>query len=241
MNFGQLFALTELGLQAFEKIFLGQLSEQELDLGNKNLVAPIAGTGGFTVKKFSTAKEMAQSVLASLRPRSAFDELGNIGMWAWLTYVMRDVLFESDANGRRLVREIPRWFPSAPSDWQKGQRHLVRMPVLLLESFGDDADHLLCGSPSTLPEIREQLTSQQDMFNGTFQRVARALYFDERRSSLKRGAGGKAGGTPRRLAKVRRQLDVTWELDELEFDRIVATLPSEFDRFKPEEYAKAAT
>lgn len=233
MKYERLHQFTALGLQAFEKVFLGQLSENDLDLANPRLVVPVADTSEFAVRPFSTAKEMAMTVLQSIRPSDPYDLLGNIGLWAWLTYVLREQLFDVDREGRRLVREFPRWFPSDPSDWQKAQRHLVRMPVLLFASLKENADHLLCGPLPTLPEIREQLTSQQDMFNPTFQCVARALYFDDQRGALKRGAGAKTGGTPRRLAKVRKQLDVTWELDELEFHRIIEALPAEFDKFKP--------
>lgn len=76
------------------------------------------------------------------------------------------------------------------------------------------------------------LQSQQDMFNSTFQQVARALYYDDNTGSLKRGAGGKGAGTPRRLAKVRQQLDVTWDLEDLDPAKIISTLPKEFERFK---------
>jgi hypothetical protein len=228
-----LYQFTPVGLQGFEKVFLGELPEGEFDVSSPGLVIPVAKTSELNVRQFATAKEMAQAVLDAIQPSSPFELLGNIGLWAWLTFVLRDQLFEVDHEGRRLVREFPRWYPSDPNDWQKAQRHLVRMPVLLYASLRENADHLLCGPVTTLPEIREQLTSQQDMFNPTFQRVARALYFDEQRGALKRGAGGKTGGTPRRLAKVRKQLDVTWELDELEFKRIIEALPAEFDRFKP--------
>jgi len=241
MKYSQLFQFTGLGLQAFEKVFLGQLPESELDLSQTSLVAPVSDTSAFEVRRFVTAKEMASSLIEAIKPSSPYQLLSNIGLWAWLTFVLRDELFEVNNEGRRLVREMPRWFPSDPNNWQKAQRHLVRMPVLLLASLGDDADHLLCGPPGILPEIREQLTSQQDMFNATFQRVARALYFDTGRGALKRGAGGKNGGTPRRLAKVRRQLDVTWDLDQLEFERIIDTLPREFNRFKPGANAPATS
>ena len=149
-------------------------------------------------------------------------------MWAWLTFVLRNQLFKKDNAGNWKVGEIHRWFPSDPNDWQKGQRHLVRMPVLLLHSLDDNADHLLCAAPSLLPEIREQLTSQQDMFNPAFQKVARTLYFDDVKNGLKRGAGGKSGGSPRRLAKVRQQLDVTWDLEGLDPKLIIDRLPQEF-------------
>jgi len=106
------------------------------------------------------------------------------------------------------------------------------MPVLLLHSFGEDADHLLCGKPSEPGEVREQLTSQQDMFHPAFQATARMLYYDDDKKALRRGAAGKKGGSARRLARVRQQLDVTWDLYALTPEQLVAKLPHEFDRFR---------
>ncbi len=176
---------------------------------------------------------MANDVLISIGTANLSKLLERTGVWAWLTFVMRDQLFKKTIDGKWKVGEVHRWYPSSPNDWQKGQRHLVRMPVLLLHSLEQCADHLLCSHPSVLPEIREQLTSQQDMFNKSFQEVARTLYFDEARQSLKRGAGGKGAGSPRRLAKVRQQLDVTWDLDHLNPNEIIEMLPAEFARFIP--------
>lgn len=70
------------------------------------------------------------------------------------------------------------------------------------------------------------------MFSKTFQHVARSLYFDDVSGKLKRGAGSKGPGSPRRLAKVRQQLDVTWELEDLDHERDLEMLPTEFERFK---------
>jgi hypothetical protein len=39
--------------------------------------------------------------------------------------------------------------------------------------------------------------------------------------------------SPRRLATVRKQLDVTWDLYEVPSERLVRMLPKDFDRFKP--------
>lgn len=231
-----LYEFNAAGLDAFEKVFTGQMDDSAIDPVNPALASRIEGTKPFTPAEFPTAKAMAGAVLASLGSANLFDLLPNAGMWAWLTFVMRGQLFRKDGEGTWKVGEIHRWYPSNPNDWQKGQRHLVRMPVLLLKSLGDAADHLLCSAPSVLPEIREQLTSQQDMFNPSFQQVARALYFNDDAGTLKRGAGGKSGGTPRRLAKVRQQLDVTWDLEDLDPMKIIQTLPAEFSRFKPEPF-----
>ena len=134
-------------------------------------------------------------------------------------------------DGRRRLGEVHKWYPAARNDYQKGQRHLVRMPVLLLSTLGKNADHLLCGDPATPGEVREQLTSQQDMFHPVFQEVARTLYFDETTGKLRRSSGGKGGGSSRRLAKVRQQLDVTWDLFALRPQELLEKLPSEFEPF----------
>lgn len=233
-SYSALRRFNENGLDAFSKAFTDQIDAAAIDPTDPDLTSSVQGTITFTPKEFATAKDMAQAVLAAMGSANLFELLSDTGFWAWLTFAMRDQLFKKAGDGMMKVGEVHRWYPSNPNDWQKGQRHLVRMPVLLLKTLGDDADHLLCGAPEVLPEIREQLTSQQDMFNPAFQQVARTLYFNDATGALKRGAGGKSGGTPRRLAKVRQQLDVTWDLEEREPSEIIATLPAEFSRFKPE-------
>jgi len=232
-KYAALHEFNDLGLDVFRKAFTCQIDDGAIDPLNLALVSRVPDTNTFVPTEFATAREMAGAILTAIGTAHLFDLLPNTGLWAWLTFVMRDQLFKRADDGSRKVGEVHRWYPSSPNDWQKAQRHLVRMPTLLLKSLGDDADHLLCGPPSVLPEIREQLTSQQDMFSSAFQKVARALYFDDGRGALKRGAGGKSGGSPRRLARVRQQLDVTWDLDDLDPASIFAMLPNEFSRFKP--------
>ena len=227
-----LYEFNNAGLDAFQKVFSGKLDDSVVDPSDGSIVSLVRGTGSFTPLDFATSKDMAEAVISSIGNVNLFELLPKTGLWAWLTFIMRDQLFKKAGDGTWQVGESHRWYPSNANDWQKGQRHLVRMPVLLLGSLGQTADHLLCGRPSVLPEIREQLTSQQDMFNPAFQQVARTLYFDDALGKLKRGAGGKGAGTPRRLAKVRQQLDVTWDLQDLDPARIIATLPKEFSRFK---------
>ncbi|RTM14293.1 MAG: hypothetical protein EKK33_06845 [Bradyrhizobiaceae bacterium] len=232
MRYASLYQFTDAGNSLFERAFNGTLDEMAVDLDDPAIAQMIPGTGPFQVIPFETAKEMALAIKASLGNHQLPTLVPNTGLWAWLTFVLRDVLFLRDKAGRREFGEVHRWYPSNPNDWQKAQRHLVRMPVLLVDTLGDTADHLLCGSPAVLPEIREQLTSQQDMFHPVFQAAARALYYDPEKQKLKKGAGGKKGGTPRRLAKVRSQLDVTWDMYDLTPEKLVGLLPKEFDRFR---------
>jgi len=53
------------------------------------------------------------------------------------------------------------------------------------------------------------------------------------------GAGGKGPGSPRRLAILRKQFDVTGELDDLGYAGIMEKLLPEFDRFSSE-HSKAS-
>lgn len=220
------------GLHAFKRVFEGSLPEAAIKPTDAQFTARVAGTKSLSDEPVETSKELAQRVLNALGP--AWQELlSRPGIWAWLTFVLRDIVLPKDAQGKRKLGEVHRWYPSDANDYQKAQRHLVRMPVVLLGNLGDAADHLLCGAPSVPGDVREQLTAQQDMFSREFQQMARTLYYDTANQKLKRGSAGKGGGSARRLGAVRKQLDVTWNLFDLDAAHIVQLLPKEFDRFKP--------
>ena len=161
-QYRSLYQFNDDGMRIFEEMFSEAELESELDGLSPEFVQPLEGTVGFRVRMVGTAKELAGSILGGAGDINVVDLLPNTGLWSWLTFVWRSCLFEVEASGRRRLGEKHRWYPSDPNDWRKAQRHLVRMPVLLLQSLGEDADHLLCGKPSVLPEIREQLTSQQE-------------------------------------------------------------------------------
>lgn len=221
------------GLKLFQRVLLGQADDGVLKLTDPQFAKPILGSTPFEVTSCATAKELAVEVFSAFSDLDPRAYAGRPGVWAWLYAAYLDVVSPKMKNGRRKVLEFARWFPSDPNDYQKAQRHLVRMPVLLYTALGDDADHLLCSAAHSGPEIREQLTSQQDMFSANFQRACRSLYFDEKQGRLKRGVGGReTAGSSRRMAQVRKQLDVTWDMTDLVADRILELLPTEFDSFK---------
>ena len=232
MEYSSLRSLTPEGLNLFRQVMSGTLDDTALDVANSALAKPVPGTAPLVVRDFVTARAMAEAICASLGNLSAQAMADEIGLWAWLAFILRDQLFPK-VNGVRKVTEIHRWYPAAAADYQKAQRHLVRMPVVAWETLGETADHLICNLPRVGPEIREQLTSQQDMFSPEFQKVCRQLYYDETTGSVRRGAAGKTGpGVARRMAAVRKQLDVTWDMTDLPADRIMKLLPAEFDGFQ---------
>jgi len=231
-SYGALYEFTEEGMNAFRRVMAEGLDETTLDLANPLIAARIAGTTSFDARRFATSKEMAQAIISAAGQASVGDLLTREGLWAWLSFVMRDQLYSRMADGRRRLGEVHKWYPAPLNDFQKGQRHLVRTPVLLLSRLGRNADHLLCGDPAVAGELREQLTSQQDMFHPAFQEVARTLYYDEQTGKLRRGAGGKGRGSSRRLAAVRLQLDVTWDLFAITPSELLEKLPEEFENFR---------
>jgi hypothetical protein len=230
-----LYSFTDAGLEYFKKYMEGSATGESLESPKADLAKPVPGTGPFLVEEFESARAMAAAVCAAFGGNAPQAYAGDIGLWAWLTAVLADQVCPVQDNGVRKLNELWRWYPAAPNDWWKAQRHLIRMPTLLYAAFGSDADHLLSVKPSILPDIREQLTSQQDMFSRNFQRACRTLYWNEEKGTTKRGAGSgtRRPGTPYRLAAVRKQLDVTWDMTDLGPERILDLLPAEFDGFKP--------
>ncbi|CAN7653607.1 hypothetical protein [Rhizobium sp. LjRoot254] len=233
MKFSGLYEFTDAGMKAFKQAFERTLEEEAIDPVGVSVAKRIPGTLPFEVKAWVSAEEMANAILKASGTANIAGLLNGTNLWAWLAFVCRDVVYPRQKTGKRKLGEVWRWYPSEAGDFQKGQRHLIRMPVLLFHSFGDDARHLLLGEPSVPGELREQLTSQQDMFHLSFQRVACMLYYEGATGKLRRGAGGKRGGSSRRLAQVRKQLDVTWDLFALSPEQIMEKLPKEFDAYRP--------
>lgn len=231
-KFSGLYEFTDQGMELFERAMRGEIDEKMIDPLHEDFALAIEGSSCFEVSTFATSKQMAETILSAMGSRAVPDLLIRNKLWAWLTFVLRDQVCPIDKEGRRKLGEIHRWYPSDVNDFQKSQRHLVRMPVSLLHSLSENADHLLAGKPDVPGEIREQLTSQQGMFHSTFQSVARKLYFDEATGKFRRGAAGKGGGSATRLRQIRKQLDVTWDLFVTTPDQLFELLPAEFNKFK---------
>jgi hypothetical protein len=74
------------------------------------------------------------------------------------------------------------------------------------------------------------LMSRQQIYTNVqlFQAVDRLYH---RGTSKKRGASSKGGGSLRRLGKVLKQYDLTFDVQAMSEPDIVALLPKEFERF----------
>lgn len=169
-------------------------------------------------------------VLEGLPPGADRD----VGMWAWLSLLYFDQVCPKGRDGRRKIGEQARYIP-APNAFQRFYRHLLLGPFLVHRAHRGrpTAAGAVLASPLYAPgDIVEQLASRQELVsNPAVMGVATKLYVTGN-GGLKRGAGGKGAGSPRRLVDIFNQFDLTYDLYAMSDDELLELLPKEFDRFR---------
>jgi hypothetical protein len=77
--------------------------------------------------------------------------------------------------------------------------------------------------------LLDQLAARQFVISSpTLIETARRLYTDPRTGRLRRGAGAKGKGSPRRLALIANQLALTYDIQHMSADQLIKLLPREF-------------
>lgn len=168
----------------------------------------------------------------------------NHSVWTWLALFYFDQLCPADAHGRRVPLSDEAYILPSKYDFRGYYRHLVRTPWLVVSDHGEYSKVLLIpasarASETTALRVRgeiiEQVASRQAVLGN--RRIVEAvyrLYFDEAAGRPARGTGGSGGGSPRRLALVLQQLDLTFDLGSCEAGKLINLLPSEFERWRSE-------
>ena len=159
---------------------------------------------------FVTKMDLA-SFVDRVFPRNKYDEIRiDVAMWTWLAACM----FDQITNGRNLVLGPYFIFFNAKED-------LSRVQVLLYDD------------PTTMNEVMVQFGSYQTLMqNKGLQAVVQRLYYDPEKGRIKRGAGGKEAGTPRRLMDFFRQIELNYDLQSVSESRFWDMIPAEFSKFK---------
>lgn len=159
----------------------------------------------------------------------------DVGVWVWLTLFYFDVLCPATTEGERKPRERAAYIPE-PNNFQRYYRHLLLGAYLIYRSNKDDlprAMAFLCKQPSVIDDVVAQIAARQEYItNRSVVELTTRLYFDPATGTLRRGAGGKGKGSPRRLADILGQYDVTWDLYSMTTAEFLAVLPEEFARFR---------
>ena len=164
---------------------------------------------------------------------SEVEEQLDAGVWSWLALHLFDTVCPLE-DGTRQPGEDARYLLEA-GDYRKAYRHLLAGPFLLMRAHRGDAESvrgLLATSPDAPGEVYEQLAARKyTVTSRAVVQVATRLYFDSYTGKLKRGAGGSAGGSPRRFSEVLQQFDLTYDLQKIPTERLLGILPKEFGRF----------
>ena len=189
------------------------------------------------VKSFATREEAGKYFFDTLEPLRATGAnlMTDKGLWTWLAMTWIDELAPKESDGSRKLHDHRRWILSVDGHYAYYRHHLAG-PYYIYDAHHDDpkrAAALLCGSVSVPGEVWEQIASRQ-VFAGSpnLMSVVTKLYFDTSKNSLKRGAASQGAGGVRRLPMVINQFGLTWDVEGMPVDRILALLPSEFNKFK---------
>lgn len=157
------------------------------------------------------------------------------GLWTWLTLLFFDDACPANGRGERKPFAEER-LVAIVDNHQRFYRHLLLGPYLIVRAHLDDPQRaiaMLCNPVSEPGEIAGQLASRKELVtNHAVAELATKLYYDPEKGSFKRGAGSKIKGSPRRLADLLNQLDLTYYLYGMNSNEILALLPKEFDRFR---------
>jgi hypothetical protein len=155
------------------------------------------------------------------------------GLWTWLAVFAMDDLAPV-VDGRRKLGERARWVLDA-ENWQRYYRHLLAGPYSIYSLYSENpnvAQALLANPVRTPGDVVEQIASRQDLVRAAGVMEATSRLYVGANGELKRGAAGKdSPGSARRLAEVLQQLDLTYDLQSLDAERVLQLLPQEFDRF----------
>jgi len=187
-------------------------------------------------RTFGTRYAAAENLDELLTKTGVTDAERDVGLWAWLTLLFFDELCPKNKTGDREPRERPAYIPE-PQNFQRYYRHLLLGPFLIFRAHRSNpkrAMALLCKPLPIIDDIVGQLAARQEFVtNPAVVELATQLYFDPASGTTKKGAGGKGGGSPRRLTDMLWQFDVTWDLYAMSLKEFWTVLPKEFEKFRP--------
>jgi hypothetical protein len=154
------------------------------------------------------------------------------GLWSWLAAFLFDNICPADIHGKRKVNETAFYILRDPKSYTKYYRHLLAYPSRIYSELDESSKIFLIGNFSKRGEITEQFGAYQEIaLNKGILDVANILYWDDKIKNLKRGASSKSAGSARRLVRIIRQYQLTYDLNSMQGEEILGLLPSEFQKW----------
>ncbi len=185
-------------------------------------------------REFTNRFEAAEYLHTQFSVAGLTDVEGDRGLWAWLSLFYFDAVCPAGRGGARKPGALARHIPE-PGNFQRYYRHLLAGPYRIYRAHRDDPQRalaLLCQPLDSPGDVVEQLASRQELVtNRGIMELATRLYVDTESLRPKRGAGGKSGGSARRLSDIIEQFDLTWDLYAASGEELATVMPKEFSRF----------
>jgi hypothetical protein len=226
------------GLNEFERI-VGEIKHGNLKnipedlLFNEDFVSVEEPIINIDRVEFKNKNELIPYLTEKLNLRNKKQLYFNKGLWSWLAAFYFDNICPADGNGKRKVNETAFYVLRDPKNYTKFYRHLLAYPCRVYSELGDSSKIFLIGSFLKRGEVTEQFGAYQEIaLNRGIIDAANILYWDDVVKNLKRGAAGKGGGSARRLVRIIRQYQMTYDLNSMKGNEIVSLLPDEFAKWK---------
>ena len=185
-------------------------------------------------KRLSSRFDAAEYIHSCITTEQIPDAEGDSGLWAWLSLFFIDTVCPLDTKSGRKPGALARHIPE-PSNFQRYYRHLLAGPYRIYRAHRDDPKRalaLLCQPVDSPGDVVEQLASRQELVtNRGIMGLATKLYVAADTLKVKKGAGGKGGGSARRLSDIIEQFDLTWDLYAATPNELAAVMPSEFAKY----------
>jgi len=204
-----------------EELLLGGEMSEEIDL---EFVDPPSS--------FATKLDIARYLDSMIPPEREESFRRDAPFWSWLAAAMFELI--TCEGQRRRIKETRAYL--AGLGFQDFYRHSLLGPYFVFSQARDEPERvrvLLYDVPTVMNEVMVQFGSYQTLMqNPQLQTLIQRLYFDHQNGRIKKGAGGKNAGTPRRLMDYFRQIELNYDLHCIEVDGLWEMLPREFERFK---------
>lgn len=213
---------------------LGQFLEDD---ANAIVVSELSEADFDPEKTFAHSYEAAEyfyGILSKHTNPALFLKDAKFWTWLALAYLKQ---FASVKNGKLFFGDISR-IQFMPDDYTSYYRHLLAGPFGVFYAHRNSPQvckAVLWNKMNKWGDVQEQLMSKQAITqNPAFMATINRLYFDETKQELKRGAGGKDRGSPRRFCVAVDQFGLTKDFfDPQDAELFLAILPKEFNRFNP--------
>jgi hypothetical protein len=190
----------------------------------------LAVTTSIEHRSFASRLELGQYLAERLAALPIAQLRFDAGIWDWLSLYYIDVLAPRASDQSRDMKQLYRYTLELTN--RLWSRHILRMSWMAVIDHGDAARVMLALPITKQSEVLEQLAGQQEVFGArSVVQAADRLYWSPRSNTLKKGAQGKGGGTPRRLVRFMRQFRRTYDPPNMTVDQLMASLPDEFGKW----------